>query len=467
MRRRFSINSQNINYMAIEALEDGLTATISGKLNYNSKIEYSIDGVNWIKMEIDAATSPINYGEKLLFKGNYAGDGNASINFSISKKCNLKGDIKTLWYGDNARRYNTALYASYLFRNCTTIQHVDKYFLSPVELTKNCYDSLFIGCTGLTTAPELPATTLASNCYYQMFQNCTSLTTAPELPATTLADMCYSSMFSGCTNLTSAPDLPATTLAEGCYEYMFGDFFGSCTSLTVAPELPATTLERGCYKSMFYGCTSLTTAPELPATTLADNCYHSMFYGCTALTTAPELPATTLTTECYSGMFRGCSNLNYIKMLATDIPATNCLYNWVNGVASRGTFVKNSAMTSLPSGTSGIPSGWTVIDDGEESGGGNEEVITLRPYPEMSTEEGLALLDFFISKYGIPYGTKKNPLPIDEVVYASGFGYVSDAMVNLIFIESNGSIQFRNDTVWEYNCVRISNTGSCDPFMWD
>ena len=34
-----------------------------------------------------------------------------------------------------------------------------------------------------------------------MFSYCTSLTTAPELPATTLASDCYSYMFSGCTSL--------------------------------------------------------------------------------------------------------------------------------------------------------------------------------------------------------------------------------------------------------------------------
>lgn len=100
------------------------------------------------------------------------------------------------------------------------------------------------------------------------------------------------------------------------------------------------------------------------------------------------------------------------------------------------------------------------------SGGGNN-IITLRPYPEMSEEEGLALVEFFTSKYGIPYGTKKNPLPIDEVVYAYGFGYISDAMVDSIYIDSKGNILFRNDTVWEYNCARISNVGHCGFFMWD
>ena len=34
---------------------------------------------------------------------------------------------------------------------------------------------MFYGCTSLTTAPELPATTLADSCYGYMFYDCTSL----------------------------------------------------------------------------------------------------------------------------------------------------------------------------------------------------------------------------------------------------------------------------------------------------
>ena len=94
-----------------------------------------------------------------------------------------------------------------------------------------------------------------------------------------LANYCYSYMFRGCTSLTAAPSLPATTLANYCYSSMF---YG-CTSLTAAPSLPATTLANSCYFSMFQGCTSLTAAPSLPATTLASSCYFSMFYGCTKI----------------------------------------------------------------------------------------------------------------------------------------------------------------------------------------
>ena len=34
---------------------------------------------------------------------------------------------------------------------------------------------MFYGCTSLTTAPELPATTLVNSCYTQMFFGCTKL----------------------------------------------------------------------------------------------------------------------------------------------------------------------------------------------------------------------------------------------------------------------------------------------------
>jgi hypothetical protein len=86
-----------------------------------------------------------------------------------------------------------------------------------------------------------------------------------------------------------------------------------------------------------------------------------MFSG-TDLTTAPALPATILTEMCYWNMFNGCDSLSHITMLATDISAEDCLTDWVDGVAAAGTFVKAASMTSLPTGASGIPSGWSVQD---------------------------------------------------------------------------------------------------------
>ena len=99
----------------------------------------------------------------------------------------------------------------------------------------------------------------------------------------------------------------------------------------------------------------------LPAATLANRCYYYMFQGCASLTTAPELPATTLATYCYSFMFQECTSLNYIKAMFTTTPNTYCMDNWVDGVASSGTFVKNSAATwTSECGVSTYPCNWTV-----------------------------------------------------------------------------------------------------------
>ena len=307
-------NNNRINtddYLTIEALEDGLTASLS-----TNACEYCVDGDgNWKSLAAGTATESINSGHTLSFRGNLTpsqGDGIGT--FTISKICNLKGNCMSMLFGDNsANNYSLSgkRYAfTKLFSYCYNIVNVSENFLPATTLEYYCYAYMFLHCTDLTTAPELPATTLAYGCYLNMFYNCNSLTTAPSI-------------------------LPATTLADYCYNYMF------------------------------YNCKSLTTAPELPATTLANSCYQNMFNLCTSLRTAPVLPATALANNCYYYMFTGCTKLTYIKMLAIDISASNCLSAWVSGVASAGTFVKNPAMTTLPTGTSGIPSGWTVVNDGE------------------------------------------------------------------------------------------------------
>ena len=308
-------------------------------------IEYKVNGGEWTSITSNTGeTAPIINvveGDKIQFKGSNAQYATNSVlnynSFSGSTASfEAEGNIMSLIYGDD-------------FKNNLTIS------------SEYAFAGLFKGCTNLVSAENLvlPATTLAKYCYRMMFYGCSSLTIAPALPATTLADSCYYQMFYGCSSIITAPKLPATTLAIGCYHYMFRN----CTSLTTAPELPATTLADYCYLGMFNVCTSLTTAPALPATTLAQSCYKYMFRNCTSLTTAPELPATTLAERCYYGMFNSCSNINYIKCLATNISATDCTNGWVNRVTSTGTFVKNPDMASWTTGTSGIPTGWTVIDE--------------------------------------------------------------------------------------------------------
>ena len=94
-----------------------------------------------------------------------------------------------------------------------------------------------------------------------------------------------------------------------------------------------------------------------------------MFRDCTSLTSAPDLFAITLQPYCYNSMFSGCSNLNYIRCIALDIPTnSHCTDNWVNGVASSGTFVKDVNAT-WPIGNNGIPEKWNIaINDIHNTG---------------------------------------------------------------------------------------------------
>ena len=274
----------------------------------------------------------------------------------------------------------------FMFQNCTSL--TDGPSSIPAStIPRNACTSMFVGCTSLTKAPALPATTMGNSCYAFMFNGCTSLVNAPALPATTMAQYCFNGMFSGCTSLENAQfTIPATTMVNNCCESMF---FG-CTALVNAPVLQATTLGDNCYKNMFKGCTSLVNAPALQATTLATGCYYgmfarcsqltvvqsvlpamtlasgcydSMFDNCTSLVTAPELPAETLVDTCYEYMFNKCSSLNYVKVLATNISASMATTNWLRNVAPTGTFIHPCGVDWAKNSNSGIPSGWTEVDD--------------------------------------------------------------------------------------------------------
>ena len=244
---------------------------------------------------------------------------------SANKKLYLRGKNNTTFYNKNGVQFVLSANAG-CYGNINTLLDYEN---PPIAVGKNCYRSMFQGCK-LTSAPELPATTLADYCYYQMFYGCTKLVSAPALPATTLQRYCYQSMFSNCKSLTSAPELPATTLASSCYEVMFG----GCTSLTTAPALPATTLADYCYQSMFSNCKSLTSAPELPATTLTIKCYAGMFQGCTSLTTASALPATTAVLWCYLQMFRNCTSLTAAPALPATTLGQECYKSMFQGCTS-------------------------------------------------------------------------------------------------------------------------------------
>ena len=372
-----------------------LTTTQSGTPtsgSYTTSVQYSKDKSTWTTLTLTAGgsnTISLNQGEKVYFRNdngkfNYKDNTDNRLTTITATEAHVTGgklttlldytnDNVTMSIGCFFKLFDHDTYltgasnltmpnrtSSYCYGNmfafCTDFTNLPT--LPATTLAEGCYQGMF-ALTSVVNVPSdyLPATTLADSCYSYMFQMCPNLTTLPSMPATTIPTECYLSMFEGCTSLTTIPSnyLPATTLGVKAYRKMFKN----CTGLTNSvPNLPATTLTEDCYGFMFDKCSNLTTAPTIAATTVALSSCQYMFRNCTSLTTAPVLHASVLAEKCYYYMFDGCSSLNSITSYADNVTATQALYRWVRSVAATGTLY-NFGSATYPSGTSGIPSGWT------------------------------------------------------------------------------------------------------------
>ena len=205
--------------------------SISAPKNWDGKLEYT-NGSGWKMWDGSAiASGEIENNHYIYLRGTgnseITGTTSSSVKWSIigtNIACN--GDIDLLLDYSTVKNGNRPAMASY------------------------CYSNMFYGCTSLTTAPSLPATTLANNCYNSMFQGCTSLTTVPSLPATTLKINCYNSMFYLCTKIKLSTTASGTytksyripkngtgTTASGALVYMFGNTGGTFNG---APKINTT-----------------------------------------------------------------------------------------------------------------------------------------------------------------------------------------------------------------------------------
>jgi len=204
--------------------------------------------------------------------------------------------------------------------------------------------------------------------------------------------------------------------------------------------LPSTTLTIYCYRAMFSWCTELTVAPKLPATTLSQGCYWYMFEKC-AIVEAPELLAETLVQECYGNMFTGCTSLNYIKCMAiSGLNVASAKTNWVSGVASSGTFVKDSgvSVSAWTRGTNGIPTNWLVYD--------NVPVV-----PPTITYDGFSEITLTCETQGADIYYKLNNSG-DYSAYTTAITITADTVIQT-YSELNG----QESRVISQTCTYVSN----------
>lgn len=391
-----TINALYDNCLCFTALDDNCNIgfsihnTVEGEDNPNTfTISYSVDnGYTWNSITASGSgtignIATINAGKNLLVRGTNKTLEGFRFTSGTGKTFNLSGNILSL-LDDNIDNINElpnlcfSGASNYGIFTKTGVIDASRLHL-PDFTSYGCYIGMFRN-SSIVKAPALPATELSERCYVYMFNSCTSLVSPPKLPALSIPEGAYAAMFQRCTALTEAPALPATTLSKECYMQMFL----GCTSLATAPGLPAIYLANSCYESMFRACTSLVSPPELPAQLIYQlnasgnphehvsvRCYKNMFAGCTSLTYAPYLPSKIIPQDGYDNMFDGCTNLSYIHIAAEPIDTTstytNRLSNWVRNVAPTGTFVKASANSVyLIDSSNGVPTGWTVYNDGDE-----------------------------------------------------------------------------------------------------
>lgn len=380
--RNFRVVDLNKEPITFTATKDysSITLVQAGKPNLID-LYYCINDQKWFKY-IPGKKLILREEDIVQFKNNspfFSIDEKNFYQFVMTGKIKISGKVESL---TNFRSVSCGCFI-FLFKDCVVLENAPLQLYSS-ELAARCYEGMFMGCTSIKTAPNLPATKLAIKCYKDMFEGCTALKAVPTLPALKIDSNCYEGMFRGCTKLTSIPNdlLPSLYLRPECYQEMFMN----CTNLQIAPQLPATYLSNGCYTAMFKNCQKLVTPPSLPATDLTDNCYMLMFWNCTSLTTPPVLPAKFLKINCYCGMFRNCVNLTRAPQLPAKNLVLGCYENmfenchlindvwagfehwkdhennthrWLEGVAKNGTFHHSDLLnTGVERNGTHIPVGW-------------------------------------------------------------------------------------------------------------
>lgn len=234
-------------------------------------------------------------------------------------------------------RYADSDYVRFVINSCNLYGNIASLFgFVSTPPSYACFN-MFNGC-GIVDASGLiiPWNTLSENCFLQTFLNCTTLTGQPALTSQNLAQFCYRAMFRGCHALTDVAPIYTKNINVQWPFYCMYQLCNGFTSVTI-PEFQG--YYQRCLGGMFWGCPNLTSAEVKVPSGLS----------------LPNSP--------FTQMFVNCSSLNSVKCNAdtfVSTPFTNT--NWLSGVASTGTFTKKAG-TNWASGASGIPTGWTVVEE--------------------------------------------------------------------------------------------------------
>lgn len=221
-------------YLTLTAVS---SSTITFKQSNTSKVFcYQVNGTGEYETVTTATTISLQEGDYVRFycpntgdtTFNTAGGGSSSIWTII-----VNGGVKASGYVTSLINENCPnsmgnfcfykLFGTYPNRN--GIVDASELIL-PTTCSKGCYQYMF-QCCDIKHAPKLTAKILAEECYYGMFERCTYLEDEIILPATYIPDGAYRTMYIGCSGITSATlyaerfngKNPRTSMFSNCIEF--------------------------------------------------------------------------------------------------------------------------------------------------------------------------------------------------------------------------------------------------------
>ena len=311
-----------------------------------------------------------------------------SINLCIDLGSTFSGCIGLLWVRFNGLPSpafsGTAINASNLFLNCTSLENV--YFPSTCSVNaryalgsafNNCYSlkslifptnfnattlsSTFLNCS-IISQIIFPSGFLACNSLNATFQNCINLDTL-TLPATMGSTVDMTSTFNNCCSLTTITipsaynisglqltfygcnSLSTITLPNNSQNSIFSmsNTFAQCFNLTTI-TLPTSLTGVFTLLNAFNSCNKLQSV-TLPATMNSCTTMSSTFINCNSLTSV-TMPTSMSSCTDFSSIFSACYKLTSITLPATVSASTTTFNNAFLTCASLKTITLPTTQTT-------------------------------------------------------------------------------------------------------------------------
>ena len=163
-------DADKTSIMLRNSASTSLTGTFEAKLNDGAwttvswgDVSHGID-YNLVKA-CDSSKETISFGEKLQIRGLDKWNSKCSLKVTCAGGAKVSGKMAGSLTPEYAASTESKKLACF-FKGSTGLKDASGLDLGDIAIANNCYNSMFNGCTSLTQAPALPATTLADFCYY-------------------------------------------------------------------------------------------------------------------------------------------------------------------------------------------------------------------------------------------------------------------------------------------------------------